>query len=292
MIRKITVILFAYLFIFFSHQGTPRLIKLNEKQLSEIKATSGISIELNNIELYHEFQEISFHDSDGGTTEFNKISLQDVVIGDGNGWGYYVDTLYPIELDIVKFYRESLVLLDYDYALKIKAPMINSNQITSIENINFCGQDIGRLDLGPKLKNSFEFWLVPPDCITPLTSDAGIYFKLWTFSQNGGLKYFYNNMGDNFQIGNLYIAQSINGTPEYPSSWVPQGKFFVGKEGGADGDFARINITNSNHNVIMDMDFPMSGSIRISNVHAGDFNFGPIAIDSIQVHRMSVRFIP
>jgi hypothetical protein len=44
--------------------------------------------------------------------------------------------------------------------------------------------------------------------------------------------------------------------------------------------------------VAVSLNLPMRGSLRVESLQWGGTDFGPMAIDDIQVHRLTVRFIP
>lgn len=296
--KKVTFF-FILLFLNVTSWVQAQLKPLSNEELSTIQGQAGISIEFDNAQLYNQFQLIELHDSDDELSANDALSLHDVVIGNGQGWGYTINTSAPFTLDIVKF-SQGWWDIDPDYAFQVSAPGWEQNPVISIGSISLCGQDLGSLKIGPIERSSFKFWLAPPDDNTAGDSDCGLYFKYWEQSKINDLTYTYNQNNGFFQAQSIQLAESFSGPPEDPSTWGAQGQFLIGKEGGTDGDFGRINITRTDYGNIfshdyrvqLDMDFPMQGSLRIENLNNGGTNFGPIAIDGLTVHRLSVTITP
>lgn len=293
MLKKIFVLACTFT-LFFNCILFAELKNMDNEELEKVVAQSGVSIEFDNAQYYNEFKNIEFYDSDA----VGYVSFKDIVIDDGNGWGYTLNTNQPITIDIVEF-STGILDIDPDYALEIYAPDLEQNKFINIGSIQFNGQDIGKLTLGPIEQKSYKFWLAPPDDNTLGDTDSGLYFKYWHQSHIGEVEYKYNS-NESLKLTNLTVANTISGDPKQPSTWVPSGSFLIGKNGGSDGDFARINITrtdlgnifNHDYRVQMELDLPMSGSLRIENLKIGATSFGPIAIDNINVHKLAITIRP
>lgn len=50
--------------------------------------------------------------------------------------------------------------------------------------------------------------------------------------------------------------------------------------------------TDSGNNTYLSLSLPMAGTVRVADVNFGGQDFGPIAIDNIQVHRLNVKISP
>lgn len=290
---RFALILISLIF-FICSSAYGELKELNNQEMDNIKAQAGVSIEFDNAQFYNEFKNIEFYDSD----KTGHVSFKNVIIGDNMGWGYTINTNEPISIDIVEF-STGIFDIDPDYALEISAPDLDENKWISVGNIVFCDKDIGVLNMGPIQPKALKFWIAPPDDNTLGDTDSGLYFKLWTKEQIGEITYKYNT-SSSFKIAGIHIANSFSGDPTTPSSWSSSGMFLIGEQGGSDSNFARVNITrtdlgnifNHDYRVQMELDLPMSGSLRIENLQVGSNNFGPMAIDNIVVHKLSVTIRP
>jgi hypothetical protein len=173
-------------------------------------------------------------------------------------------------------------------------------------------QSLGSLNLdavsqGPSL---LRFWAHPA---------SGISFDYTTVisavafdglgNPIGGLHYHYNTTTAGvLSFSNINIAGSATGDPEASDfttvPWVFSGTFKIGTIGDADvydnGNLifkgnqpATIDIgTDNSNNSYISQNLPMSGTIRVADVNFGGQDFGPIAIDNIQVHRLNLKISP
>jgi len=131
---------------------------------------------------------------------------------------------------------------------------------------------------------------------------SGISFDYQTAITASALTYTYNTTPLSLKLSGLHIAGSAAGDPTDPTTWTYSGNFKIGTIGDADvydvnnnliftgNTPATIDIaTDSSNDTSIYMSLPMSGSIRVGEVNFGGQSFGPIAIDGIQVHRLTVQ---
>jgi hypothetical protein len=101
----------------------------------------------------------------------------------------------------------------------------------------------------------------------------------------------------------IHLAGSASGDPRYPNGgpepspgpytyqhWGFSGTFKIGDI--ADGP-AQVDIGTSASGVTnMQLKLPMEGSLRVEDVKFGGSDFGPLALDGIEVHRLAIQINP
>jgi hypothetical protein len=292
--------------------ATPLKAELQEvdnDQLKEVTAQDGISISLDHVTFYDEYARINIFDSDNS----GSLSLEDVVVGNGNGWGYSFSTIKPLTIDLVEYdapFRNRLWPLFPTYGeenviLSIDAPAWDQDLYFTVNSLSFCNQALGKLELGNIDLKSFNFMLTTPDYDSGVTSvynkdQSGIYYRYLFQETVDKLQFTYNtaSQGSLLFSGIRFANSFSNNISRYPRVATTdsniQGYFIIGKSETQDvnEDFAHINLTKSGTSLILDTTLPMEGSIRLNSVQFGARAMGPVAIDGIKVHNMSVQFIP
>ena len=280
------ILLICFFLVFaLVNSANASLKRMKSRELDAVRAQAGISIGLSNATFYDEFDRFTIHDSDTNVNSTDSLVLEDMTIGDGQGWGYSFSTNSPLEINMI----------EYDptwggtyIALKIACTDWEQNINYRIDNIKFCNKDLGSLEIGQVLMPSFELQIAPP-----FDDDSGIYFKYARELEIENIKYNYNNDDDKLSFQNLQMAQSFSGDPANPDSWSAQGKF---KTGDMDGEgmssFAKFNIIEENDLQKIRLNLPMQGSIRIKDIKTPDQDFGPIVLDGIKVHKMETKMVP
>ncbi len=140
----------------------------------------------------------------------------------------------------------------------------------------------------------------------------GLSFDYQTTITADALTYAYNTTAAGaLRLSNLTIAGSATGAPATPSSWVFSDNFKIGTIGDSDvyADTDNDPLTpdvlvfTGNKPATMDaatvggvtsvyMSLPAAGTVRVAEVNFGGNNFGPIAIDGIQFHRLDIKLTP
>ncbi len=263
--------------------------ELEDEEMIEVTAQAGISVSMEKATYYDEIGRLEIRDS----YDLGSLVLEDMIISDGQGWGYEFNTLEPLDIDLVTY---DASWGEWNTALRINAPSWLQEVGISVGNVIFCGQELGSLSIGQIDLPSFQYLLTTPDNDTPFDMNSGLYFKYFFQKRYDEIRFTYNDSGDALAFQGLQFAESFSGSPQNPGSWVQSGSFIIGKPQPFialnDGHFARINIIKESNTMILDMDFPMEGSVRVQNVHFDGHDFGPVALDGINVHSMSVQFSP
>lgn len=289
-IRMMSALVFLGLTMCWNMPLHAELLTLQEGQMGDVTAQAGISISLNNATFYDEYGRMEFKDS----SNTGSLALEDVVVDNGSGWGYSFTTTTPLLIDIVDYNSGSLLLPERNYAIKIYAASWTQNMQFTANHLLFCNQDLGKLLIGPIHIPTFEFWLTTPDNDVLNTTKSGLYFRSLFQSNIDKLSLTFNTQNKALLFQSIRFAKSFTGSYQTPSTWVAQGSFLIGKNTtvSQDESFASVNVIKENNALKLDLELPMSGSIRVDNVTFGTKNCGPIDIDNIKVTRMTVQLIP
>jgi len=92
----------------------------------------------------------------------------------------------------------------------------------------------------------------------------------------------------------IHLMGAATGTaddPSNPATWKFTGTNNVFRIGNIDtGNPATIDVsTDTGGTTSLNLNLPMQGSLRVENVNFGGNDFGPIAIDGINVHHLYVK---
>jgi hypothetical protein len=138
---------------------------------------------------------------------------------------------------------------------------------------------------------------------------SGISFDYTTTLSASALTYTYNTTPTTLSLTGINIAGSATGNPQDPTfttvPWVFSGTFKIGTIGDPDvydinsnlifvgNQPATIDVgTDNSNNSYISQNLPMSGTIRVADVNFGGKDFGPVAIDNLQVHRLNLKISP
>ncbi len=132
----------------------------------------------------------------------------------------------------------------------------------------------------------------------------------------GKIGYEYNTGCDSLEIGPIYIGESFadlaGDDPRFPATWKPNqatpvdfGEFQIGDMFGdittgtysnpAGIDVGEADLDCGGPDPVLgavQLRMPMEGSIRFESAEFDGIDFGPGAIDGIQVHRLNLFLIP
>lgn len=257
---------------------------LNDDQMGTVTGQVGITISLDHATFYDEYARISIFDSDNA----GSLVLNDVVVGDGAGWGYWFSTKDdPITIDILRRNVGSILIPDWDSYLSITAPSWEQEMSISVDSVEFCGTALGSLEVEQINLNNFEFILTPPS-----NNGTAIYFKYFSQSSIDRVEFAYNNQATgSLAVSGIWFAESFSGASTNPSEWVSSGNFELGDSGGTgDSNFYQIQLVNNSGALAIETTPTFNGSIRMEGVSFGGTNFGPVVLDGITVNSMTVDF--
>lgn len=294
MISIITTLLIV--FTFFPISAISKMVKLSDGDMENVVAQAGITIGVSNYKTYRNFEYIGYKDTDSldgtnGTIFFRNIEIVETLStgnvdtnGDSLKSGVVIDVFSnPDGIPMV-----SVVADDFDHRYDF-----------SSSSIEFCGTDIGKLDIGLIHPFSHRYYLTGHS--SGFDFELDLAFEMEDFKYTYQLDPLAEENNKSFSIDKLYLAKTFKQNPlddeTDPSTWQPSGQFQIGDlnpYGGLTYNPATFDVgVDPDTNLAqIKINMPMAGSFRISNLKIGDQNFGPIAIDGIVVHKMTVKFIP
>ena len=159
----------------------------------------------------------------------------------------------------------------------------------SVGELVFCDQSLGSLNLDELSSGPSVYRMGAHIDGTP-----GIDFDYATRVYAQAFRYTYNTVGGSLALTGIHLAGAANGSaddPSNPSTWSFTGTNNTFRIGDIEnGNPAKIDVyTDTGTGVTtLELNLPMQGSLRVQNVTFGGADFGPIAIDGINVHRLSV----
>lgn len=255
-----------------------------DRDLAGVSGAGGISIGIGDLSLYLHTETLSYTDTDTG----NAFSLEGITLSGGdqqfatfavgnvdtNGDGLYSPLTLDVETGDAAYGAPVLRIeaLDWLQAVNIH-----------VDALYFCEASLGSLDMGVIERPTF-YWLLG-------AHDDGIDFESGQRLSIGSLQYTYNTLGDLFALDGIYLGASDDGAPEDPTTWEMTGVFQIGAL--TEGNPATFDVGQGDDGLVtVSLNLPMSGSLRVANVQWGGTDFGPVAIDGIQVHRLTVQLVP
>ncbi len=319
--RGSTLCVFILLFCLMPVAAHAQMSQLSDKNLSGISGQAGVSIMMDGSMQFHED---SFYFSDTQNWPHpNGIWLINFDISGSStvGTPFSFATLYQaspltLEPDTIDVATDTLGNATGTPGTTFVSIFDTSHMtprwysIGDIEFQNWNGSSydplvsLGSLNLdavsqGPSL---YQFWA---------HASQGISFDYSTTISASALNYTYSTAtpaaNSTLSFSGINIAGSATGDPRYPNGytdnstdpptiypiWGFSGTFKIGMIGDASNAPATIDVaTDSGNNTYLSLSLPMAGTVRVADVNFGGQDFGPIAIDNIQVHRLNVKISP
>jgi hypothetical protein len=282
--------------------------EVSENDLSQVYAQAGVSYNWGNSRMNITYDSFKISDTDHKDTnnqptnwlEFNNIAIS------GPGGGFTLDESinadYPWLYQFNSLDIGTMTNIDgQTRTVLTSTDTTNTNPRTwSIGNLVFCNQDLGGIQFDMKDVDPSVFFLT-----THGIGASGIEFEYHSNLKIDNFTYNYNTTGGSLNIAGIHLAESATGAPDDPSTWAFSGQFQVGdiRGGTIDGDGDPSNTAHANPATFdvgtspdgttsIYLNLPMKGTIRAESVNLGGNNFGPVAIDGINVHYLAIRLNP
>ena len=261
---------------------------LNDTDMAAIDGTGGLSIGLDNIAYYFQADSVSYTDTDTG----NALELAHLMISNGQKGPATIQSgdvdvnhdglMSPLTIDVTTI-SDPLSPVDGQAVAVFQALDWLEETHLQVEELRLCGQELGRLDIGVIHRPSF-YWVVG-------AHDCGVDFEYGAQVSVDALRLTYNSQNENLALSGIHLASQIAGLPERPDQWQIDGMFQIGAL--YEGRPATFDVGRDDTGMVgIEMNLPMSGCLRVENIQWAGQDFGPMAIDGIQVHRLNVRFMP
>lgn len=294
-------VLFVFILSLCLTSGTAwaQISQLSDEVLKGISGQAGLSIMMDGVAQVH-YDLLSF--SDTQIIHPNWIELYNFNVDNGSGGGFSFATLWdpvsgtliPNTIDVATDTTGNITGTAGRTFVSIEDTSQTNPRTYSVGDIElkyysggaYYEQPLGSIKLdalheGPSV---YQFWAHP---------DSGISYNYTTAISASALTYTYNTSPAALSLTGINIAGSATGAPQTPSSWAFSGNFKIGTIGDTSNAPATIDIgTDSSNNTSISLNMPMAGTVRVADVTFGAQDFGPIAIDNIQVHRLNVKISP
>jgi hypothetical protein len=276
-------LLFILFIIFLSVSAHARMTEVSENELSLVSAQSGVNYVIGNSRLRITTDSYRFSDTD--SSPYNWIELNDISVDDGNGNYFSMDTPEDIfawnTLDVATD-DEGLTKVYLKMSLEVEP------RTYTIGNFVFCGQELGSI----RLENLRR---TPADILYlsgRKDGTCGINLEYQTEMILDSAKFIYNTSPTSLDLNGIHLAGTAEGAPETPSAWTFSGKFNFGNfqtDNPVTIDVATGTNQDGTTSTSLIYNIPMTGSLRVQSVDFGGNNFGPCAIDGINVHHLGIQ---
>jgi hypothetical protein len=280
------------------------LVNLKDAELANVTGQAGISIGLD-LSMNYSLPVLKFSDTSAVP---NWLEFKNFTISDGSG-GPFVVTTYqggtlagsdPVTVDVGTNSSGHTLISYYDSSQV--SPRWYSAELwfgdaagpeTFLGNLHLDG-----LSQGPSLAHVGAH---------ADGTGGGLDFDYKTSLSAQALRYTYNSALETLALSGIHLAgagsaitYNMNGFPLDPSKWTLNdptawtytGNFKIGDIGA--GHPAKVDVVTDTTSGITSIyqSLPMQGTLRVANVNFGGNDFGPIAIDGINVQRLTVKMTP
>jgi hypothetical protein len=257
------------------------LRSLGEGELAAVTGRAGISIDM---DLGMRVTMGSFTISDTSATPISLV-LNGITIDDGLGGNFLLKTS-DAALNITPITYDVATDADGRTSLTIADSSRMNPRFYSVDSLVFAGQELGGVSIGPVTEGPSILRLSAP------VVGSGIEFDYTTRVDIGAFRYAYNT-SESLALSGIHLFGSATGAPEDPISWAMTGNFHIGEIPSEKPNPASIVIGAEQNGVPSTyVSLPMQGSLRVEDLSFGTTNFGPMAIDGLNVHRLQLKFTP
>lgn len=289
----ITLLCFICILVGLRSNAWCRMEALPDAEMAAVVAQSGVSIVLANVQFDWAAGHVTIYDTDSDRSsdaDAGSISFEGITLLNG-----VVETLSAITLDVYTI-DDSSNPLDGQTFTVWESPDLFQYLNFTIDDLIFCGQSLGQIEID-NYTTPQQYWLTG-------AHTSGMDFEAGLEMHIDSLSYLFNSDDNAFDLTGIHLAGSFDDMDDFdstdsttwdippdPSEWSCSGVFSIGDVNG--GNPATLDIgTDSGGQTVVQLELPMSGSIRVENLTFGGNDFGPMAIDGIEVHRLTVTLTP
>lgn len=161
--------------------------------------------------------------------------------------------------------------------LFIQSPDLNVNTDITVDSIDFCGTQIGRLTVDDFSLTSFHLFAGPH-------GETGIDFELGKRTTVASLVYQYGDTSDlALKLTGITIANSFD------TDGKAIGEFRIGDISNNKPASLDITYNQARDSSYVAMNLPMEGSLRIDNITFGSTDFGAMTIDGLKAEKLYIE---
>lgn len=280
---------------------------LGDAALSACRAGSGVSLDMTGTERIH-VGSLWLQDTDTG----NAFELNNIVWDNGSGGGFSVSTPAgdPVTFDVGTNAGGRTLLFLHD-STQVSPRTFSANLhfleyypgATDVENYDpgfydpvldihdhvtdYKVHDLGSIKVSDIMRTENSLLI---------GAHGGIDFEHGEKIDIGSARYQYNTtLGDNPATTTIvetdFVLNALTFSGVHFSGAGDSGPFKTGDIAG--GNPAQIDIgTNAAGVTAVILELPMTGNIRVDNVTFGTKDLGPLALEGLNVHRLTIQFTP
>ncbi|MCF8036404.1 MAG: hypothetical protein K9K62_06005 [Desulfobacteraceae bacterium] len=297
----------------------PAMESLSNTEMDEVRAGAGVSLSLTNLRIYRYDEYMAYRAVDGDPTHGDTLlQLSNILYNDndtGSWWqlndqisGATFHTKQPVTIDVFNNAHSA----ETRPMLALQMPEYWQEKYVITESLTFAGVEMGPANINYPIDegNPSSFALYT----TPLDSGIGLQLEFGTVFEQFQLRYRYNQRAllpdqqDFLTIGDLHIGGYIDGSGNVA------GNFQIGDlnpRGSGEYNPMEIHVAEevrtyhqgtdqeySQRVSFLRLEMPMEGCIRLGTMQIGPnygaqnpTEFGPIHVDGIKAHRLTVDLI-
>ena len=320
--RKITftpfIMFFAALIVSGGQGGTAHsaLKVLANDEMEGVICQSGIGIAYKNIQIFQNIEKFRYCATDNGYLELQNIQVDTLklnydfgTITDSGLMFFDVGTPEVASQDDWDLNTDPTS--EYRVLTRLSVPNWDQDLTYTIQNLAFSDgtaantYDLGQIALGSIDIPTYQYFTSPRH-----TTKTGVDWEYNFEAHIDKFEYAYridppncqSISFNNIHIGNSFGFGTAGDDPRDPATWTSNiGKYQIGDIFGdlAANEHSRpaqfdVGVTDisGQDNIATRLRLPMSGSIRFEKVEYGGIDFGPGAIDGIEVYRFNAYLIP
>jgi len=273
---------------------------LGDGELASVHAGSGVSLYIAGTALIN-VGSIWFQDTDTG----NRIEFNNIVWGNGSGGGFSFATPAddPFTSDVgtnaagqtivdqhdstqvsPRTFSANLHFLEYSLGAYSYDPGYYDPVLDIHDYItNYIVQDLGSLNVSG---------IVSTENNLMIGAHGGIDFQYNANIAIGSALYNYNTTNALAFTGIHFFGTGTGAPEDPPNTWTYSGTFQIGNMAGSNPAQIDVGTDTTTGFTQIKLELPMTGSIRVEDVNFGGADFGPLALDGLNVHRLTIQINP
>jgi len=281
----------SLLFCFMQVPAIGQMETLSDTEMDGVTAQSGVSVLISGYQFDWAAGYLTFFDSDydpvvdpnDGTISFTGMRMINGVVETNKAitWDAYTidDAGHP---------------MDGRTFTSWQSPDLYQLLNLTVDDVAICGHSTGEL--------AIDNFTTPQRYFTMGAHGSGMDFQHAFQMHTDRLAFTYNTSGisDTFELYGIHLVVGFDDMADFDindsttwdiptdtSLWTSSGVFSIGDIDG--GNPATLDIgTAAGGQTVIRLELPMSGSLRVENLQFGGNDFGPLAIDGLQVHRLTL----
>lgn len=279
---------YIFLFLYFINTPAHCLTALDTGEMKKHTGQSGISIAIDNAVIYKENSSIKLIDGDENSPGY--ISLNNTqslyILETGHNNENTDNKFGHISIDVLSKSREPG---GYNSPyLEMSCNDWKGKSYFKAGEIDFSSRKIGSIFVEELKHPKWHFYIGGHS--SGIDMEMGFKLELTKF------EYAYGPESENlsFQLTGLNLCSDFrlnsSDSPDDPSTWQSAGEFKIGDLKTNNPLKIDVGLRKSDNSPVVFLTGSLKGSMRVENIKMGNRDFGPAAIDGINVHRIKIEF--